>query len=294
MKSVKSQNHIQSPCSQLVIDWCLIQLKQIEHHKKPTLIKELGAWIAYVITYQYRYEERIIDSGYDISVQAYATQEHYDLDCYETVGDFLQECNGNTVATYLSGFGFRTESYENDVLNWVEEEYNAWLIELMTLIAQGKQPAPVEVVNYVKLLQKEDKALWLSRIWDDFLKNLVELYENFIKEFENMNLKFVYRKYLALARQQQVIKAKNLAEQQLLTKKREQISQRIERYFKLLCPIHEKMTMAEKEIVFQVVNKLSQPPQNFTQLEISYFIHSPYFAIHVSNRLKELCRIKFG
>jgi len=109
-----------------------------------------------------------------------------------------------------------------------------------------------------------------------------------------MNLKFVYRKYLALAQQQQVTKVKTLEEERLLAKKREQISQRIERYFKLLCPIHKKMTMAEKEIAFQVINKLSQPPQNFTQQEISYFVHSSYFATHVSNRLKELCRIKLG
>lgn len=294
MKSVKSQNQIQSPCSQLVIDWCLTKLKQLEQNKKPALIRELGTWIAYVITYQYRYEEKIIDSGYDISAHAYATQERYDLNCYETVGDFLQECNGNTIATYLSGFGFRTENYEHDVFNWVEGEYNAWLVELMTLIAQGKQPAPLEVVNYVELLQMEDEKLWLSRIWDDFLKNLVELYENFINEFENMNLKFVYRKYLALAQQQQVTKVKTLEEERLLAKKREQISQRIERYFKLLCPIHKKMTMAEQEIAFQVINKLSQPPQKFTQQEISYFVHSSYFATHVSNRLKELCRIKLG
>ena len=294
MKPVKSQNDIPSPCSSLVINWCLTQLKQIEQHKKPVLIKELGTWIAYVITYQYRYETKIIDSGYDISAHAYTTQEHYDINSYETVSDFLQECNGNTIATYLSGFGFRTESYENNVLNWVEEEYNAWLVELMERIAQGKQLAPVEVVNYVEFLQQEDEEFWLSRIWDDFLKHLVEFYEKFISEFANMNLKFVYRKYLALAQQQHTTTTKTIEAEQLLAEQREQISHRIERYFKLLCPTSKKITMAEKEIIFQVINKLSQPPQNFTPQEVSVFVHSEYFATHVSNRLKELCRIKFG
>lgn len=294
MQPVKSPNYIPSSCSPLVIDWCLTQLRQIEQHNKPVLLKKLGTWIAYVITYQYRYEEQIIDSGYDISAHAYATQEHYDLNCYETVGDFLQECNGNTIATYLSGFGFRTESYENNVLNWVEEEYNAWLVELMELITQGKPAAPVEVVSYVKLLQLEDENFWLSRVWDDFFNYLVEFYEKFIKEFANMNLKFVYRKYLALAQQQYITQAKSFEVEQLLAKQRQQLSQRIERYFQLLCPIAEKITMAEKEIVFQVINKLSQPPQNFTPPKIAVFVHSEYFATHVSNRLKELCRIKFG
>lgn len=294
MKHATQQINIQPPCNQLVIDWCLKKLQQANRHIKTDLLKELGTWIAYVITYQYRYEEQIVDSGYDISVHAHATEEPYNLDYYETVKDFLQECNGNTVATYVSGCGFQTETYENDVLNWVEEKYNTWLIELIEAIALRKQSAPPEVIHYVDFLIMTDQEFWLARVWDDFLYYLTEFYELFIYEFENMNLKFVYRKYLPLAQQQYLAEEKARQEKQLLAKQQERISRQIARCFKLLCPTNEKITMNKKEIVYQVLDKLSQSPQNFTKLEVARFVHSPHFANQVSNRLRELCRAKLN
>jgi len=62
---------------------------------------------------EYKYDTYDIDTGYDVSTYPQKTNEHFNPNDYKTVGDFLEECTGNTVATYVSGNGIDVERYES-------------------------------------------------------------------------------------------------------------------------------------------------------------------------------------
>jgi hypothetical protein len=77
------------------------------------IYQNLGIWLTRVVLEERHAEEYVIESPGDTSCYARRTNEHFCLDRYETVEEFLKaECTGNTIATYSSGNGITTETYK--------------------------------------------------------------------------------------------------------------------------------------------------------------------------------------
>lgn len=68
----------------------------------------LAAWLLS----RRRYREEVVDSGYDVSIHARATDQGHRLSDYATVQDFLNEPSGETVATFISGSGLTAQRLE--------------------------------------------------------------------------------------------------------------------------------------------------------------------------------------
>lgn len=274
--------------------WFRKKLNQLALQGKGSFIQELCTWMVDIIQHEYRYEVEWIDMGYDCSAHAWCTHEGYNLADYQCVGDFLQECNGNTYPTFMSGMGLTTETFEEDLERRVESHYSELTAILIKTIHKGDELAPSPVLAYISEMNMEEESYW----WFENEQQLEpleilcwELTAAFMDEFKQMDMRFVHQpKYIQLATQMHLERLSSFQERVLQQQQYEVIAQRVDRYFALLCPTQKKLGMPQKAIAIDTLRKLSEPPQNLTTETIYAYLMSDYFAARVSKKLFGLCQ----
>jgi hypothetical protein len=100
----------------------------------------VGTWIAYTVRFAPRYEVEYVDVGYDCSARVNPTNEVLRTVPLTTVEDFLEQPNGQTVATYESGAGLGASSYSDDLSEQVGDAVYAMVLKLI-----ADAPEPVRV-----------------------------------------------------------------------------------------------------------------------------------------------------
>jgi len=285
-----------------VNNWFHNALYQLALQRKAAFIQELCVWIVDIIQYQYRYEIEWIDAGYDCSSQAKCTHEGYNINDYQMVSDFLQECNGNTYPTFISGMGLATETFEEDLERQVEAHYYKLMSDLVKSLYTGEKTASASVIDYISTINVQDEEDWRFEnelVFEPLEMICWELLSAFIEEFKQMDMRFVYQsKHVQLATQN-YLKQVDLYQQCILQKQQDDaIAQRVDRYFTLLCPIRTKLEMSQKTIAIETLKKLPKPPQNLTIEEIWIYLTSDYFSARMSKKLLNVCqdtfRINYG
>jgi len=111
------------------------RLRNIHHIPGNPLMGALEAWVADTALNTYRYVVRHENSGYDYSTSAESTREGYDLSKYQTVNEFLEEPNGDTVATYVSGSGLRAARLDESLDDEVRNVHHKWIISQPEVMA---------------------------------------------------------------------------------------------------------------------------------------------------------------
>jgi hypothetical protein len=90
--------------------------EKVSEHE-PELLDSLKERVRDIFRSAERYDVEYINTGSErrpnIEISINPTGCKHRLEDYETVKDFVDECNGNMRASYESGFGFYPEDYNN-------------------------------------------------------------------------------------------------------------------------------------------------------------------------------------
>lgn len=81
------------------------------------VLELLEAWLSKRSTFEARTE----DLGYDVSTRSHATGERPNLEKIETLGVWLSQATGQDVPTFQSGSGMRAETWEERLIQGLEE-----------------------------------------------------------------------------------------------------------------------------------------------------------------------------
>jgi sulfite reductase alpha subunit-like flavoprotein len=107
--------------------------------------KDIGDWITDWALNETMSISVIEDCGYDCSTRGVETNKKYDIYAYQTVGHFLDEPNGQTIATYESGSGLCADIISTDFNYFVSELIEEWFYN-----EANKIELPKEIIRYVK------------------------------------------------------------------------------------------------------------------------------------------------
>lgn len=122
--------------------------------------EQLGVWLVDIILSNHRYEQRVVDCGYDVSYYPYRIDEAYPLEDYDTVGDFLDhELTGNTVATYCSGSGIAPETLRAAAQSLAAELFSEWIYARFPVL---------------RLDNVEEPAFESDDIWDVLFQHMAD------------------------------------------------------------------------------------------------------------------------
>ncbi|MHB1646164.1 MAG: hypothetical protein ACYCSW_06595 [bacterium] len=222
--------------------------------------------LAYDFYYNFKYDTYLIDAGYDISEYPKDTKQHFKLEDYKTVGDFLKEYTGNTVATYISGNGISAETYEDDI----EEQLDNAISHIINdIFAEYK-------------INKEEEDSVRDDIYDKLIENNlsgIAILETIVKtsSFKDMILKHkdiadnIYKTRLDEESEKEEIIINN-----------NKISQSICNDFLLFKDKTEKFTSEDIADLKMIIKSLKL---KFGEKNIKIFIESDYFKKNVSNSL---------
>lgn len=85
------------------------------------LEREAVRWMQTIISSKPAGKEVIIDTGYDISVHGCKTDEAINTKDFIKIQDFLDLPTGESVPTYESGGGMRSESWEEELYRYISD-----------------------------------------------------------------------------------------------------------------------------------------------------------------------------
>ena len=126
------------------------------------------------------------DPPFDCSGQAYRTHEYYRLMDYQTFEDFLEEYNGASQASYMSGCGLFWRTYSDEIEDEIRDENYDYCKTILT----NELNLPNIKWEEVK---KKDSSYSIHDYYDEFDN---ELYDDFILpiEYNLMDMKEVIAK----------------------------------------------------------------------------------------------------
>ncbi len=171
-KKVESE-HLETIALALAQRWLKI-LEDQGHH----IYNQIGSWISDKAINGEAFEEYDVDLGYDISTYAQGTGRHHKISNYETVGNFLDTPNGQTIATHISGHGLAPDTLLTDFEQHCLEISRIWL---------DSQP---EMINV------DDDQQWsVHNKFDDEAENLDITCSILTEKFYKMKLEDVLEKW---------------------------------------------------------------------------------------------------
>ena len=103
------QNALEATARTIAARWTLI-IKDFDHPE----LRPIGEWIVDNAINGEAWEIIEIDSGYDVSTGAMPTGRHHKIADFDTVEQFLDTPNGQTVPTFVSGSGLAADTLLTD------------------------------------------------------------------------------------------------------------------------------------------------------------------------------------
>jgi hypothetical protein len=91
----------------------ILQLLELYRIEQQQIEEHLGVWLADCFLHNHKAVSEVVNSGFDISSYGCTTNEPFDINDYELVQDFLKEPTGHTLATFESGSGFASQTYQD-------------------------------------------------------------------------------------------------------------------------------------------------------------------------------------
>lgn len=224
-------------------------------------LEQLRIWVADQALHGVRYGQVIVDVGYDVSAAAETTGESFDPDQYETVSDFLEEINGNTVATYKSGSGLWTETLEDDFLDEARELLSNWAHRFDLSCDEWDDLG--DEIYYLEI----DEQHLLDMLASENLAAIVEQYRGSAEKLE------LERQLKAKSRQ---------AEKQAL----DQLAAETAVSFFQATPDCDKFVISRKSELLGLLNALEARLGVDGKQSVSAFVHSRH--LNVSNKLRSI------
>lgn len=221
--------------------------------------KQLSIWLADQVLHGVHYKQVIVDVGYDVSAAAETSGESFDVDQYETVGDFLGELNGNTVATFCSGSGRWTETLEVDFLDEARELLSQWASSFNLSLNE----------------------------WDEFYEEICDLEmdeQSLLDRLASKNLKSIVEQYRGQAENREV--ARQVETQRLWNEKQavDQIAADAAASFFQANTNRDKFVMSQKSELLGLLNALQASLGEGGKRAVSALVHSNHLPL--SNSLR--------
>ena len=91
------------------------------------VLELLSDWLSKGVTFEARTE----DVGYDVSTRSKATGERPDIEKLDTLGVWLSQATGQDVPTFQSGSGMRAETWEERLIQNLEEWIDNFSVEAL-------------------------------------------------------------------------------------------------------------------------------------------------------------------
>lgn len=259
VKIIKSEKEMEELIKQMIPD-----LRKELSVPDGFIAEQILIEIARYALFENKSEVEVVDLGYDLSSYGYKTNKRFKLSNYKTVGDFLDEPNGETEATHVSGMGFTAKTIKSEIFEFAEDLHS-------------------EVVE--KWLEEHNIEVD-ERIASDFYDKLyVETDpDNIVFEIESLPFLEVVERYKEAAIQ--IEKEMEAEEDEEEKKKREKrkIIEKIHGY--VLEMAHEmgyiRFVMENKNILWNIIERLSRL---FTPEEITIYLNSQDFRNITSRNL---------
>lgn len=234
------------------------------------ILSKLMLRLTQILLYGHKVQVGILDLGYDCSDYPVATQMPYQPQDYETLADFLEEATGETVATYLSGHGLSAETYED----WVTSELDSEIFDLLQAMALAYL-AVDELSEQDEDILSEHKLDW---VWQS------------LESLKLVSLSWMLKAHRAQAEQCQAHKLEQARLAALQRKSNDRIAHRVHQQGRFLLT-QAKYEMDQQEQLFAALDSLAEM---VSATEMDIYLHSRWFEVISSNRLRQLAQARFA
>lgn len=145
------QTLLKDPIADIAVDW-IVPLAS-DYFSSPDVIGPLLEKVMGIAVEEYMSIVQRDITPWDYSTYGRKTNQLYDLSKYQTIGDFLGEPSGNTVATYTSGSGLVAESWRYQVLDDVA---SIVMDKLASIAREGITNATKDISEFLEKLGSLD------------------------------------------------------------------------------------------------------------------------------------------
>jgi hypothetical protein len=138
-----------------------------------------------------RFDVRVEKSPWDTSSYPEPTGEACAFHSYDMVADFLDEPNGNTIPTYMSGSGMAVETYRKLLEEAVSSEFHRWVF---SWIKNFRNDLLADLSYPPSVLEMSDDDFWrciLDEFSDRYADEMVDF--NLVEQIEGMRFLDVVR-----------------------------------------------------------------------------------------------------
>lgn len=158
--------------------------------KNSTIKQEISDWFAFSILYDQKRDIHYNDCPYDHSGTLHSDGS-FCLDDYKLLSDFLEEYNGHTRATYVSGMGLSHETYFSEFEELIETYVNK-LVEPLKLSEDVLYSDEFfeKTSEYERLLHDQYHNLTCSELFDLGKNNAEIEYITILKQREDDIIEF--------------------------------------------------------------------------------------------------------
>ena len=193
-------------------------------HQKETGEQELFKDVASEFAYQILYESKYYvthrdDPPWDCSGETRRDERGYVIDTYEMLGDYLEEYNGNSEASFVSGCGLFHKTRKDDFEEILDEHAALWVKEAIREIITSEDKSKfLEFLFEQKYTDIEELEIVSVKNDDDELIEVITnglygecnidlIYEQ-IDRLEKVNTRFLYGKGEKIAQEQRALEIK--------------------------------------------------------------------------------------
>ncbi|RAL20812.1 hypothetical protein [Thermoflavimicrobium daqui] len=196
-----------------MIDSALVNQADIDFFN---YVNQVAKWFAYTLSTQSKYMvSHKHDPPWDYSGQLINTNQSFDLNDYPQLQDFIEEYNGHTLATFLSGCGFHHVTYSEEL----EELTFTWISGLLEdLIIEMFSSLPYEQLDQIITTINDEQI---------FYDLLYTLSFELIEKVSPMNSKILFELGKELAYKQMAQEKEELQKRKKREQETDLVAQRI-------------------------------------------------------------------
>ena len=144
----------------------------------------MDKWAISALLNSEKYTVRYEDTGYDVSCYPKETGQMHRIEDYKTVGNFLEEPTGETVATYIPGQGIDVERYHEEFARILYNYLHQWCVEQVADIEQS----PEFVQQYFKNVPADYHDIFFGDFVFEELENSDFAPYEWIEEYSKKSL----------------------------------------------------------------------------------------------------------
>ena len=192
-------------------------------HQKETGEQELFKDVASEFAYQILYESKYYvthrdDPPWDCSGETCRDERGYDINNYETLGDYLEEYNGNSEASFVSGCGLFHKTRKDDFEEILDEHAALWVKEATKdIITSEDKNKFLEFLFELKYTDIDDSEILSAQNDDELVDAIfnglygecnIDLISEQMDRLEKLNTRFLYGKGEKIAQEQRALEIK--------------------------------------------------------------------------------------